>query len=324
MVKVSLLFISVFTLFMYMIPGFLLRKTKLADDGFAKALSLFTLYVAQVAMIFHGFLVEFDFKVLKGIGLVFLLGFISHVVFYLLARLMFKKAPERTRKVLQFGIIFSNAGYMGIPVISDVFGSEYAIYATIYVVWFNVFAYSLGRLIYTDDKSYISVKKIFINPAVVPIAMGLVLFLTGAGGWFINTMNQPTFLGETLSVVYKIIETFKNMVAPASMMVIGARLADINFKGILKDKYMYPFVFIRLLLFPAVMWVIMRVLLGVGFIDETVMSIVLILNSTPAAAITTIFAELYGGDSPYAGKLVALTTILSVATMPLTALLLKI
>ena len=189
MVNVSLLFIAVFTLFCYMIPGFILRKTKLADDGFTKALSVVTLYVAQVAMILHGFMVNFNTKTLNGIGYVFVFGLIAHLLFYLLAIMLFKKAPERLRKVLRFGVIFSNAGYMGIPVISEVFGEEYVIYATVYVVWFNVFAYSLGRLIYTNDKKYISVKKIFVNPAVIPIAIGLVIFLTGGGTWINNMLK---------------------------------------------------------------------------------------------------------------------------------------
>ena len=324
MVKVSLLFISVFTLFCYMIPGFILRKTKLADNGFAKALSIFTLYVAQVSMILHGFIVEFNLEVLKGIGLVFVYGLIAHIIFYIIAKSLFKKAPERLRKVLRFGVMFSNAGYMGIPIISDVFGSEYVIYATVYIVWFNVFAYSLGRLIYTNDKKYISVKKIFINPAVIPIAIGLVIFLTGGGSWIKQTIEGSGFVSEGVSLIYNIITVFKNMVAPASMMVIGAKLADINFKGIFKDRYLYPFIVLRLLVFPAVMWAIMRICLIFGLIDITTISIVLILCSAPAAAITTMFAELYDCDSVYAGKLVSITTLLSVASMPVVALLLKI
>ncbi|MBO5106314.1 MAG: AEC family transporter [Clostridia bacterium] len=324
MVKVSLLFISVLTLFCYMIPGFILRKSKLADNGFAKALSIFTLYVAQVCMIIHGFIVEFDFNVLKGIGFVFIYGLIAHIIFYVIAKALFKKAPERIRKVLRFGVIFSNAGYMGIPIISDVFGSEYVIYATIYIVWFNVFAYSLGRLIYTDDKKFISVKKIFINPAVIPITIGLIIFLTGGGTWIKQTLEGSGIISEGVNLIYNIITVFKNMVAPASMMVIGAKLADINFKGIFKDKYLYPFIALRLLISPAIIWAIMRVCLVFGLIDQTTMSIVLILCSTPAAALTTMFAELYDCDSVYAGKLVSVTTLLSVASMPLIALLLQI
>lgn len=324
MVKISLLFASVLTLFLFMIPGFILRKTRLAGDGFAKAMSVFTLYVAQVAMLLHGFIIEFDFSILKNILLVFILAFISHGVFYLLARLMFKKAPDKIRKVLRFGLVFSNAGYMGIPVISDVFGADHAIYATIYIVWFYVFCYTLGRLIYTDDKKYVSLKEAFINPAVIPIAIGLIIFLSGAGTWIQHKITEPTFIGNAVGVFYNVLTSLKNMVAPASMIITGARLADINLKGIFKDKYIIPFSLTRLFLFPAAMWVIMTVLRLLGLIDSTVESIVFILCSTPSAAITTMFAELYDGDAPYAGKVVAVTTVLSVITMPVAALLLNI
>ncbi len=324
MVKVSLLFISVLTLFCFLIPGFILRKTKLADNGFAKALSIVTLYVAQVALILHGFLVQFNIAVLKGICLVFAFSFLAHIIFYFAAKCMFRRAPEQLKKALRFGVIFSNAGYMGIPVISDVFGSDYVIYATVYIVSFNVFAYSLGRLIYTGDKKYISVKKIFINPAVIPIAIGLVIFLTGGGSWVQSKLLDDGILGEATNLIYNILTVLKNMVAPASMMVIGAKLADINFKGIFKDKYLYPFILIRLFIFPAIMWAIMRICLAFGIIDSTSMAIVLILSSTPAAALTSMFAELYDCDAVYAGKLVSITTLLSVVTMPIVALLLQI
>ncbi len=327
MVKVSLLFISVCTLFCFMIPGFILRKTGLANDSFAKNLSVFVLYVAQVAMLLHGFILEFDAEVFKGICWVFLLALISHSLFYILARRLFQKAPDKIRRVLQFGIIFSNAGYMGIPVINDVFGEEYTIYATVYIVWFNVFAFSLGRLIYTNDKKYISLKEIIVNPAVIPILIGLVIYLSGAGGWVQARLapGNTDLLSESVQIFYNVLTVLKNTVAPASMIVIGARLADINFRGMLKDKYMYPFILIRLFLFPALMWAVMKLLMLAGiFTDITAMSVVLILSSTPAAAITTMFAELYDGDAPYAGKLVALSTLCSLFSMPLVAMLLYI
>lgn len=324
MVNISILFISVFTLFCFMVPGFILRKTKLVDDGFAKNLSIYILYVAQVSMLLHGFIVGFNMKVLKGLGMVFLFGLIAHITFYIIAKRLFSKAPEKTKKVLRFGVMFSNAGYMGIPVIDDVFGSEYVIYATIYIVWFNVFAFSLGRLIYTEDKKFISVKNIFINSAVTPVSIGLVIFLTGFGGWLQTNMAGEGLLAESISFIYNVLTILKNTVAPISMIIIGSRLADIKFRGIFKDKYMYPFVLLRLLILPAIIWAIMKVFNCIGFLDDTAMTIVLILSATPSAAITTIFAELYDGDSPYAGKLVAITTILSVITIPTVALLLKI
>ncbi len=324
MIEISTLFISVFTLFLFMLPGFIVKKTGIANSEFPKSLSVLTLYIAQIALIFHSFIIEFKIEIIENLCQVFVCAFLIHLILYILAKQFFKKAPDKKRRVLQFGLIFSNAGYMGIPVITDVCGPEYAIYATIYVVWFNVFCYSLGRLIYTNDKKYISFKKAIFNPAVMPIIMAMILFVTGAGTWIVNVKDDPTFVGNFFKVIYNVLETLKNMVAPVSMLVIGARLADINFKGIFRDKHMYPFILLRLLILPAIIWAFLRLISLTGLLSTDSLTVLVILASTPAAAVTTMFAELYDGDSPYAGKLVALTTILSVITMPIVALLLYI
>ncbi len=324
LVNISLLFFSVFSLFCFMAPGYLLRKTKLVGDELAGVLSKITLYVAQAAMLLYGFITPFDAKVFRGICMTFLFAFVTHAVFSVLAFALYRKAPEKMCKVLQFGSIFSNAGYMGIPIISDVFGEEYIIYATVYVIWLNVFVFSIGRFIYTGDKSYISVKKLLINPAVIPIAIGLVIYVTGFGGWVKTTIAEPNFGGQLLATFYQIIASLKDLVAPISMMVVGARLADIRFGTVFRDKYLYYFLWVRLLLFPVIIWAILRVSIALGIIDNTVMCIVLILSATPSGVMTAMFAELYGGDATYAGKLVALSTICSVGSIPLVALLLGI
>ena len=247
-----------------------------------------------------------------------------HIIFYIIAKQMFKKSPDNLRRVLQFGIVFANAGYMGIPVINDILGPEYTIYVTVYIIWFNVFGFSLGRLIYTDDKKYISVKEIFLNPAVIPIVIGLLIYVTGLGGTLLSCVGGNGFINQAVTIFYNVLTMLKNMVAPVSMMVIGARLADTSFKGLWRDKNVYIFSIMRLLLFPLIIFIILRALFAFNIIDKTVMTIVLVLASTPAAALTTMFAELYDGDSAYAGKLVALTTLLSVITMPLVSLLLYV
>lgn len=310
-----------------MIPGFILRKLNLVGDTFAKNMSVFVMYVAQVAMLIHSFIFHFDAKVFEGIVWVFVLSLATHIVFCVLSVSMFKKAPDKLKKVLRFGVIFSNAGYMGIPVINDVFGSEYVIYATIYIVWFNVFAFSIGRLIYTGDKQYVSIRQAIVNPAVIPIMIGLVLYLTGVGGWVQDAVNSNTtdVTTQTVKVLYNVLTVFKNMVAPASMLVVGARLVSAKLKELFTDINAYKFLLVRHFFFPAVCWGIMKLLSLAGiFTDPSVMAIVLILSSTPAATNTTIFAELYNGDSTYAGKLVALSTVISVVTMPIVALLLYI
>ena len=330
MVDAKLLLVSVITLFCYLFVGFILRKTKLVDTSFSKFLSVYVLYVAQVALFVHGFFVDFDAKILKGVAFVFSIAVVIHAVAYFLVLGLFKNAPEKIRSVLRYAIVFSNAGYMGIPVISDILGDEYAIYATFYIFVFNIFNFSIGRLIYTNDKKYIKIKEIIINPAVIPLTIGFIIFITGAGGWVLDCVEvgNTTLVTAGVNIFYTVLTTLKNTVAPASMIVIGCRLAEIEFKGALKDKYLYPYLSMRHFVVPFISWLFMKLLSLAGIlsadISVVVMSIVLVLNSTPSAASTTIFAELFSGDARYSGKLVAISTLLSVVTMPVVALLLKI
>lgn len=330
MVDAKLLLISVITLFCYMALGFVLRKTKIADENFSKYMSVYTIYAAQASMLIFGFLVEFEKSVMLGVLWVFILATLVHSLYYVVVISLFKNAPDKIRTVLRFAIMFSNAGYMGIPVISDVLGEEYVIYATVYIAVFNIFGFSLGRLIYTNDKKYITIKSIIINPAVIPIIIGFLIFITGIGGWIQSQLivTDKNIISSGVNIVYNVITTLKNTVAPASMILIGCRLAEIDFKGIFKDKYLYPFLIIRHLALPLVIWAFIKaiIVLGVlnGKIADTVIAVILVLCSTPSAALTTMFAELYGGDARYSGKLVAISTLLSVVTMPIVALLLKI
>ena len=142
MVDIKVLLISVITLFCYLLVGFILRKTNVVNSVFSKCFSVYVLYVAQAALFVHGFLIEFDAKILKGVAWVFGIAVVIHALSYFVVLCMFKNAPDKMRTVLRYAIIFSNAGYMGIPVISDILGDEFVIYAT----------FSFGRLILPPDK----------------------------------------------------------------------------------------------------------------------------------------------------------------------------
>ena len=109
------------------------------------------------------------------------------------------------------------------------------------------------------------------------------------------------------------------------MVLIGLRLAEIDFRGILRDKQMYWYLVLRLLISPALIWGVMRLCTLVGLLnDGVVMTVILLSAATPAATATTMFAEKYDGDSVYASKLVSVSTILSLVTMPTVALLLNV
>lgn len=309
------LFRAVFILFCLMIPGFILKKLKLADNKTPLGFTNTILYITQPALLFVGFFRPYDKNIMSGAIAVFVFTFLVHAMFLLTVKLFFKNAPKETAKVYRFGSVFANAGYMGIPLITMTFGPEAAIYASVYTIGFNFFAWSFGYLIYSEDKSYISFKKMFINAATVPTILGVIVFVT----------NLYSYIPETAAgVVSDVLTMLKDTVAPMSMMVIGMRLADLKLKGAFKDVYLYVGLSLRLIIFPAMVFCVLLLCKTLGFYNEIAFAVTLICAATPAATATGMFAEKFSSDAVTASKFVSISTILSLATMPLMVMLLKL
>lgn len=303
-------------LFIMMIPGILLKKCKLCPDGFGKGISNLVLYIAQPALIFRAYLKEYSFEILKNSLIVLFLSIIAHCVF-LIALLFFKKENEDRKRMLRFATIFSNAAFMGIPLIEAVLGSEYTIYASIYNITFNMFLWTLGVHICTKDnvlddgtvlKSEASFKKAIFHPVTLAAALGLVFFFAP-----IHTY-VPELITQSLTMV-------ANLVAPLSMLVLGLRIAEIDLRGFFTNKSLYIFLALRHIALPAIVFIIMWGLYALGMpITPEIFKVIIMMASAPAASSATMFAEKYDCDAAYVSKLVAVSTILSILTMPLLAL----
>lgn len=338
MVDVGTLFRSVLLLFFMMIPGFIIQKAKLGGDKLPLGFTNTILYITQPAMLIVGFFRAFDLEILRNAAIVLILSFAAHLMFYGIAHLLFRGASDHLRKVYRFSIVFANAGYMGIPLMEMVLGKDAAVFASVYIIGFNFFAWSLGCLIYTGDRSYVSPKKMFLNAATIPTFIGILLFVINAYSWLPVPIRD--FTEDALTML-------KNTVAPMSMMVIGMRLADLKLKGAFKDKYMYLSFAMRLLVLPCAVFGLLRICSMLGFYNTTAFTTVLICAATPSAALTGMFAEKFAPKpdpkklaknhpdavktaeialegSVTASKLVSISTVLSLLTMPLVALLLQL
>ena len=312
MVDPIILLNSVILLFLFLIPGYFLKKFNLIGESFAGGISNLILYALQPAMIVRSFAYDYNPRAAVNILWSFVFSALSIGAFYLITNLFFGSCPERKRKVLRYSVVFSNAGYMGMPLVTAVCGPEAAICVSAYIISFNVYAWSIGCLIYTGDKKYISVKKILINPATVPTYIGLLIFFLPINGYIPE-------------IVIGAMDALKEMVAPMSMILVGIKLAEVKFKGTFRDGALWLNMALRLAVMPVVAFLIIKaaVLLGAK-IDPVVPAVTLICAATPAASATCIFAEKFNEDSVYAGKIVSISTLISVVTMPLAVLLLKI
>lgn len=310
------------------ILGFIMRKAGKADGNVSKGFADTVVYLAQPAMIIYSFLeADFSRRILITSVCVLVFSLIFHALYYATALLLYKKAPEKQRTVLRFATVFTNAGFMGIPLISELISPEAAVYATFYVVSFNIYNWSLGCYIYTKDKSYISAKKMLLNPATIPTYIGLVLYIAG-GLLTLPEAVKPLFDEFLIPVMQNdVLYLLKCTVMPLSMMMIGIRLAESNFKTMFKDKYMPILMVVRLVLLPLGVMGIMKLVSLTGIIPDSILlpaaTVLVISSSTPAAAMANVFAERFDGDAVYASKLVSVSTLLSMVTMPLIAALLS-
>ncbi len=314
---------NVALLFIMMLPGIIMKKCKMSVDGFGKGISNLVLYIAQPALVFMAYVRPYDENILINSAYVFLLSIVVHGVFSAVAMLSYKKAPDSMRRMLRFATIFSNAAFMGMPLIRAVFGAEATVYASIYNITFNLFLWSLGVYICTDkrdvnengiedDEEHIkhgaSPLKALYHPVTIAAVLGLIFFILPIEGYI------PSIAIETLN-------NLGNLVGPLSMMVIGLRLADMDFRGIFKDKHMYVFLALRHVILPLVTLGIVKLVGLVLPVHELVEMVIVTLAAAPAATSATMFAEKYDCDANYVSRLVTVSTLLSIATMPLIIML---
>lgn len=166
------------------LPGFLLGKFKLAGGGFATGLSNFVLYVAQSCMFVSAFLsTPVTGTILRRMAIVFVMSVVIHILFTGIAFLFYRGAPDGIRRILRFSTIFTNAGYMSIAMFEILFPElpEATVYASVYIIFFNIYMWSLGAYLHTDDHACITPKAMLLNPAIISSIIGFVLFLLGAG-----------------------------------------------------------------------------------------------------------------------------------------------
>ncbi|MEG1427819.1 MAG: AEC family transporter, partial [Oscillospiraceae bacterium] len=152
----------------------------------------------------------------------------------LLSFCMFRKQPKERQTVLRFGVIFSNAGFMGMPLIEGVLGDDGVIFGSFFIAVFNLFCWTYGYYMMSGGEK-VPLRKIFLNPGTIGLAIGLPLYLFG--------IHLPELL---LSPIV----SFSDLNTPLAMLVVGSYIAKVPFKEFLTDKHIYAAAAGRLLILP--------------------------------------------------------------------------
>lgn len=288
---------NVLTLFLLMGVGVVCAKTKLLSDGAVKALANLVLYIATPCVIIKSCMREFDPAMLWGFLTVVAVAAVTHAVLMLLAKVVFRDSDENRRRVLRSAVVFSNAGYMAIPLQQAILGDVGVFYCAAYIIVFNLFLWTYG-LAEMSGESRLSVKKILLNPGIIGVVVGLTLF--------VSSVPVPALIADGVGHL-------ASLNTPVPMLIVGYYLAQTNLVSALKDGRGWLCIALRLVAAPLLA---LGALLLCG-VRGDLLTACMICIATPVATACTMFATRFDRNPRLSVNLVSLSTLLSVATLPL-------
>lgn len=301
-----LLLQQMIVLFILMGIGYFCCRKGIITDDVSKKLSAIVVNIANPALILTGCMGEDKIQggeLLLTVGIMVAMYAVLLILAELLPRLL--RIERKSMGTYKAMTVFSNIGFMGFPVISALYGSGALLYAALFMIPYNILIYTYGVSAITtkeEGKEKTSSLGRIFNIGVIACILTIVIYLAG--------IPMPGFLKTTITHL-------SNLTAPLSMMVIGASLASIDLKKLFTDGKLILFSIVKLIILPIAGVLIIR-----QFVDNTVIcGVCMVMLATPVGSMTAMLAQQYDGDYEMASKGVALTTILSVVTMPLVSML---
>jgi predicted permease len=283
-------------LFALMGVGFVGRKIKMFNESLTKGLVDILILIVTPCLIVHVFQRPYDHAKLTSLALAFAIAIAAHLLAIALAAIFIRSNNKNTLVVLKTATVFSNAGFMGIPLEQAVLGDEGVFFGVVYVVVFNLFMWSWGLWQMGGKPNY---RQMLINPGTVGLAFGLPLFFF--------SVKLPQVIGKP-------VEMMASLNTPIAMIVIGYYLAGAKFAAILRMPAAWTAAAIRLLGYPLLI-VGMFWMWGESF-DRMMKLAIVTAASAPVAAMVTMFAAKYNRDVDVSVGLVSASTLMSIVTMP--------
>lgn len=286
---------QMFVLFGLIMIGYVSNKTGILDETANTKLSGFLIKVPLAATVLHSALIQepMEYSVIWYGAVIAAAVFAALPFMSMLVTRIF-----RLDKTYQLMLNYSNLGFMGLPIISSVYGPESIFYVVMFMMIFNVHLFTVGIVILQGkvESPRVLLKKL-CTPGIIASVTAFVIVL-----WRIKA---PAPVVDLLSSV-------GSVTTPLAMIVIGSQLGMVNLVEVLKKRSLYVMTFFKLAVYPAVICVVLRLLLG----ESMVTNIAAILMGLPVAGNVTMLCSTYGGDTSLAAQGTCISTFLSLLTVP--------
>lgn len=278
--------------------GVICYRLKFIDQAGNKMLANLLLMIINPALIFMALQVDYTPELISGFLLMTALAIITHLLAIFIARLLISQKENQNYAIERFSIIYPNCGFIGIPLIQSVLGSEGVFYLSAYLVVFNVFSWTHGVVLMQGKTSLKELKKGLLSPTIIACVLGLLLFFL--------QIRVPAVLADTLNYI-------SGMNTPMAMIIAGVSVAQTDLNVMLKNKRVYLITFCKLLLIPTVVLALLTPL----HVPMVIACTLVIVASCPVATTCTAFCLRFQKNYKYSSELYAFTTVCSLFTIPL-------
>ncbi len=292
------------------VPGYVLKKKKMVGEDCMPSLSKILLYVCQPCLSVYTFKnATFSAAMLGNIGIFALLALLVQILMLGIAFLLFRRRMKNPLyRIMTIACSLGNCAFFGIPILEALFpdtAQGLLIYTSVYAIIMNIIGWTLGAAIISQNLKYVSVKKIFLNPAMFSLLVAI--------PFFVFEIPLPESVDSMIALIGR-------MSTPISMLIMGMRLSTTNFKQMFTTKQIYISIAMKQFLMPIIA-LLMIVFLPV---DSGMKAVLYIICCCPVASVVLNFSEILGEGQKEAASTVLLSTILSILTLPIMTLLLPL
>lgn len=287
-------------LFIMLLSVFLFRIGIVSQDG-NKTISRLLLMVINPCVILTVYQTDFDERLVRGLLLAFAAGIAAHFIAILAARILIPAKNNPDYALERFASVYSNCGFLGIPLINSVLGSEGVFYLTAYMTVFNILAFTHGRTLLSGKFELKKLKEGLLSPVVIASLIAVILYFL--------QFRIPGVLKDSMQYI-------ADMNTPAAMMIAGFSLAQSDIARIFRKWRIYRVTVVKLLVVPLLVLAFLK-LFRIG---HTVAYVTLIAAACPTSTTTTMLSIQLDKNYQYSSEIFSFTTVLSILTIPLVAL----
>lgn len=289
-------------LYIIAVIGLICDKAGIYTESTAKKCTDLLFYVITPAKILQSFFdLEYSPDAVKGLFLAIGCGLLMHGVAALFVTPLYRKSPPEKASVYKFASMYGNCGYMGLPLVDAVLGSEGVFFCSAVIVSFQIFNFTHGVFIMnagkTENKAKIEPKRLILNPGVLPVLVGLPLFIL--------SVKLPNILDAP-------VRSLANLNSPLAMLIFGTYISNTNFKSIFKEWRIFTVGLFKLIAMPLAMLAAVKFTGLAGTLGMTL----LITSATPSANNTVMFSAKYDRNTGLASQTVAVLSLISIVTLP--------